>query len=221
METDIARIEQMMRAVTGDMKHDGSTRSVLETLWVLYDGVMHYDPSNPKSEERDRFVLSKGHGPLALYAILADKGFFSTALLSTMGEWESILGYHPDRNLVPGVETSTGSLGHGFPMAVGMAVALRIKKSPSRVFVLIGDGECNEGSVWETVLLAGNQRLPNLTCIIINNHSSSQDLGDLAAKFSAFGWAATTINGRSQEQIYEALSYKDAARPTAVVAEIR
>ena len=221
METDIARIEQMMVEVVSDMKHDGSTRSVLEVLWVLYDRILRYDPCNPKSEERDRFVLSKGHGPLALYAILADKGFFSKELLPTMGEWESILGHHPDRNQAPGVEASTGSLGHGFPMAVGMAIALRIKKSQSRVFVLIGDGECNEGSIWETVLLAGNQHLPHLTCIIINNHSSSQNLGDIAAKFAAFGWAATTIDGRSYEQIYEALTRRDSSRPTAVVAEIK
>ena len=220
METDIARIERVMAEVESDMKHDGSTRSTLDVLWVLYDRVLRYDPRQPKSEERDRFVLSKGHGPLALYAILADKGFFSMALLPTMGEWESILGNHPDRNLAPGVETSTGSLGHGFPMAVGMAMALRIKKSDRRVFVLIGDGECNEGSVWETALLAGNQYLPNLTCIIINNHSSSQNLGDIAAKFAAFGWAATTIDGRSHEQIYEALTRRDSSRPTAVVADI-
>ncbi len=212
METDIVRIERVMAEVESDMKHDGSTRSTVDVLWVLYDRILRYDPRHPKSEERDRFVLSKGHGPLALYAILADKGFFSMALLP---------GNHPDRNLAPGVETSTGSLGHGFPMAVGMAMALRIKKSDRRVFVLIGDGECNEGSVWETALLAGNQYLPNLTCIIINNHSSSQNLGDIAAKFAAFGWAATTIDGRSHEQIYEALTQRDSSRPTAVVAEIR
>jgi transketolase len=221
MDTDIARIEQMMTAVTGDLKHDGSTRSILEVLWVLYDRVLRYDASNPKSEERDRFVLSKGHGPLALYTILAVKGFFAPELLPTFGKWESMLGFHPDRNQVPGVEASTGSLGHGFPMAVGMAMALRIKKSQRRVFVLIGDGECNEGSVWETILFAGNQHLPNLTCILINNHSSSQDLGDIAAKFRAFGWVATTINGRSDEEIYEALSRRDGMEgPGVVVAEI-
>ena len=220
METDIARIERVMAEVESDMKHDGSTRSTLDVLWVLYDRVLRYDPRHPKSEERDRFVLSKGHGPLALYAILADKGFFSMALLPTMGEWESILGNHPDRNQAPGVETSTGSLGHGFPMAVGMAMALRIKKSDRRVFALVGDGECNEGSIWEAILLAGNRQLSNLTCITINNHSSSLELGDLAAKFASFGWAATTINGRDHEQIYKALSRMDTTRPTAVVAEI-
>jgi transketolase len=134
--------------------------------------------------------------------------------------WESILGTHPDRNQVPGIEASTGSLGHGLSMAVGMAVALRLKRSERRVFALIGDGECNEGSIWEAILLAGNRQLSNLTCIAINNHSSSLELGDLAAKFAAFGWAATTINGRDHEQIYEALSRRECTRPVAVVAEI-
>jgi transketolase len=105
-------------------------------------------------------------------------------------------------------------------MAVGIALALRIKKSLRRVFVLIGDGECNEGTIWEAALLAGNEHLTQLTCIVINNHSSSQELGDIGAKFAAFGWETTTINGRSHEQIYEALSHIDATRPTAIIAEI-
>ena len=218
--TDIARIERLMRLATGDEKHDESAHSTLDVLWVLYDRILRYDPKNPRSEERDRFVLSKGHGPEALYAILVDKGFFPASALKTFMGWESILGSHPDRNQVPGVEASTGSLGHGLSMAVGMALALRIKKSDRRVFALIGDGECNEGSIWEAVLLAGNRQLPNLTCIAINNHSSSLELGDLAAKFASFGWAATTINSRDHEQIYEALSSTDSTRPMAVVAEI-
>ena len=218
--TDIARIERLMTLATGDEKHDESAHSTLDVLWVLYDRILRYDPKNPRSEERDRFVLSKGHGPEALYAILVDKGFFPASALKTFMGWESILGSHPDRNQVPGVEASTGSLGHGLSMAVGMALALRIKKSDRRVFALIGDGECNEGSIWEAVLLAGNRQLPNLTCIAINNHSSSLELGDLAAKFASFGWAATTINSRDHEQIYEALSSTDSTRPMAVVAEI-
>jgi len=218
--TDIARIERLMTLATGDEKHDESAHSTLDVLWVLYDRILRYDPKNPRSEERDRFVLSKGHGPEAFYAILVDKGFFPASALKTFMGWESILGSHPDRNQVPGVEASTGSLGHGLSMAVGMAMALRIKKSDRRVFALIGDGECNEGSIWEAILLAGNRQLSNLTCIAINNHSSSLELGDLAAKFASFGWATTTINGRDHEQIYKALSRMDTTRPTAVVAEI-
>ncbi len=218
--TDIARIRRLMALATGDEKHDESAHSTLDVLWVLYDRILRYDPKSPRSEERDRFVLSKGHGPEAYYAILADKGFFPASALETFMQYDSILGSHPDRNQVPGVEASTGSLGHGLSMAVGMALGLRIKKSDRRVFALIGDGECNEGSIWEAILLAGNRQLSNLTCIAINNHSSSLELGDFAAKFSSFGWAAVTINGRDHEQIYEALSYRDSTRPTAVVAEI-
>ncbi len=218
--TDIARIEHLMTLATGDEKHDKSAHSTLDVLWVLYDRILRYDPKNPRSEKRDRFVLSKGHGPEAFYAILIDKGFFPASALKTFMGWESILGSHPDRNQVPGVEVSTGSLGHGLSMAVGMAMALRLKKSDRRVFALIGDGGCNEGNIWEAILLAGNRQPSNLTCIAINNHSSSLELGDFAGKFAAFGWAATTINGRDHEQIYEALSSTDSTRPTAVVAEI-
>jgi transketolase len=220
MVSDLTHIHRLMSMQTGDEKHDWSAYSTLDVLWVLYDRVLRYDAKNPRSEERDRFVLSKGHGPIAFYAILADKGFFPVEQLKNFERWEGILGGHPDRNQVPGVEASTGSLGHGLPMAVGMALALRAKKSDRRVFVLVGDGECNEGSIWESILLAGNRHLSNLTCIVINNHSSPLDLGDLAAKFAAFGWAASTINGRDHEQIYSALSQVYPDRPTAVIAEI-
>src|SRR5436305_5768120 len=152
MQSKIARIEQLMTLATGDEKHDSSAHSTLDILWVLYDRILHYDPKNPKSEDRDRFILSKGHGPVAFYAILADKGFFPTSELKTFMSWDSILGSHPDRNLVPGAEASTGSLGHGFPMAVGTALASRIKKSSRRAFALIGDGEGNERSIWEAAL---------------------------------------------------------------------
>jgi transketolase len=220
MENGLAHVRQLMRLATGDEKHDSSAHSTLDVLWVLYDRILHYDAQNPRSEERDRFVLSKGHGPVAYYAILAAKGFFAEDALKDFETWEGFLGGHPDHNQVPGVEASTGSLGHGLPMAVGMALALRAKKSPRRVFVLIGDGECNEGSIWESILLAGNLNVANLTCIVINNHSSSMNLGNLAAKFTAFNWYATTIDGRSHEQIYEALKQSDGSHPTAVIAEI-
>ena len=221
MQANLEHIRQLMTLALGDEKHGRSTRSTMDVLWVLYDRVLHFDPKHPKSEERDRFILSKGHGCASFYAVLADKGFFPASQLSTFLKWESILGSHPDRNLVPGAEASTGSLGHGFPMAVGMAMALRIKQKPQRVFVLIGDGECNEGTIWEAALLAGNEHLAHLTCIVINNHSSTRDLGDIAAKFAAFGWATTTINGRDHDSIYAALTHCDAERPSAVIADIQ
>lgn len=221
MSIGIARLEQLMAEATGDEKHDWAAQSTIDVLWVLYDRVLRYDPHNPRSEERDRFVLNKGHGPLAFYAILAEKGFFPTSELATFTHWESRLGAHPDRTQVPGAEVSTGSLGHGLSMALGMALGLRLKGSDRRVFALIGDGECNEGSIWEAALLAGHQHLHNLTCIAINNHSSTPDLGDLAAKFASFGWAATTIDGRDHEQIYAALTRPDSTRPTMIVADIQ
>jgi transketolase len=152
---------------------------------------------------------------------LAGKGFFPADELPRFLTWDGILGGHPDRTQVPGVEASTGSLGHGLPMAVGMALALRIKRSDRRVYVLVGDGECNEGTIWESALLAGNQHLANLTCIVLDNHSSTNDLGNLAVTFAAFGWGTATVDGRDHAQIEAALRAQDQQRPMVVVATVR
>lgn len=218
MNDTTAHIRQLMALATGDEKHTPSALSTLDVLWVLYDRILRYDPAAPRNEDRDRFVLSKGHGPAAYYAILADKGFFPIAELATFERYESRLGGHPDRNQVPGAEASTGSLGHGLAMAVGMALALRIKGSDRRVFALVGDGECHEGEVWEAALVAGDRGLTNLTIVVVNNHSSTIALGDIAAKFAAFGWATRTVDGHDQEQLYQALTAVDDTKPTAVVA---
>jgi transketolase len=215
------QLANLMDLASGDEKHDPSAYSTLEVLWVLYDRILHYDPSDPHSEDRDRFILSKGHGPLALYAILAHKGFFPKGELAKFLQWDGILGGHPDRNRVPGIETSTGSLGHGFPMAIGVALALKAKGIDRRVYVLVGDGEANEGSVWEAVLLAGNLALSNLTAILVDNRSSTRDLGDIAAKFRGFGWVAQVVDGRNEGAIEKALSSPAADRPSLVVAEVR
>jgi transketolase len=213
-------LRQLMATAAGDEKHDPSAHSTLDVLWVLYDRILRYDPADPRSEDRDRLIVSKGHGPQALYAVLASKGFFPADELSRYMSWSGILGGHPDRTQVPGIEASTGSLGHGFPMAVGVALALRSKGIDRRVFALVGDGEANEGSVWETVLLAGSLELPNLTCILVDNHSSTRPLGDIAAKFAAFGWVAATVDGRDHDALERALRTTDATRPGVVVAEI-
>lgn len=220
MNDDLARIRSLMALATGDEKHDPSAHSTLDVLWVLYDRVLRFDASNPHDEHRDRFLLSKGHGPLAFYAILVDKGFFPASELRRFLSWDGILGGHPDRNRVPGVEASTGSLGHGFPMALGVALALRAKGSDRRVFVLIGDGEANEGSVWETALLAGDLGLANLTAILIDNKSSTRSMGDIASKFATFGWLARTVDGCDHQAIHDALSATDEIRSSIVVAEV-
>jgi transketolase len=201
--------------------HVPSAFSILDILWVLYNDVLKVDASNPGGDERDRFILSKGHGSLGLYAILAEKGFFPLSDLEGFATLKSALGGHPDRNKVPGVEASTGSLGHGFPFAVGIALGLKIKKNPARVYVLIGDGECNEGTIWESALLAAHHKLNNLTCIVDYNHSNDRALvlGDVIAKFSSFGWSTLGINGHDHAAILEALGKPDAARPSVVVAE--
>ncbi len=211
---------RLLAGTHGDDKHDPSALSILDVVWVLYQRVLRHDPANPRDEARDRFLLSKGHGPIGLYAVLADRGFFPAEELARFLAYDGRLGGHPDRNLVPGIEISTGSLGHGFPMAVGVALALQLKRSDRRVFVLIGDGEANEGSVWETALLAGSLDLPNLTAILIDNGTSTRPLGDIAAKFSAFGWAAQTIDGRDHAAIETALRSQDASRPTIIVAVV-
>ncbi len=200
--------------------HIASAFSILDILWVLYDRILNLSPGNPQSDERDRFVLSKGHASLALYAVLAEKGFFPAESLQEFGRFDSVLGGHPDCNKVPGVEASTGSLGHGLPMGVGMALAMRIRGMQRRVFVLVGDAECNEGSIWEAVLLAAHHKLSNLTCIVNHNHSTDRALrmDDLVAKFRAFDWEAAAIEGHDHAALYEAMRAMAGDRPRALVA---
>ena len=220
MITNQEQIAALMALTDGDKKHDPSAHSTMAVLSALYNQVLHYDAANPQSDDRDRFIMSKGHGPLALYAILAHKGFFPAHELKKFLQWDGILGGHPDRSQVPGVEASTGSLGHGFPMAIGVALALKAKKNKRRVYVLIGDGETNEGSVWEAVLLAGDLELSNLTVILIDNRSSTRNLGDAAAKFSNFGWQAEAVDGRNETAVAQALLSPATDRPSLVVAEV-
>jgi len=203
----------------GDEKHDASSHSTLEVIDVLYD-VMRFDPKRPEWEGRDRFILSKGHGPLAFYAVLVKHGFFPAEELDRFLTWDGILGAHPDRSRVPGVEASTGSLGHGLPMAVGVAYALRARGAGEpRVFVLTGDAELNEGSNWEAILHAGSVGLANLTLVVVDNRSSSVAMGDIAAKIAAFGWDAVTVDGRDRAALRAAYERR-VDSPTAIVAVI-
>jgi len=210
---------ELIARARGDEKHDESSYSTLEVVDVLYD-VMRFDPVNPRWEGRDRFILSKGHGPLAFYAVLAKHGFFSPQEFDRFLTWDGILGGHPDRNRVPGVEASTGSLGHGLPMAVGVAYALHARGADEqRVFVLTGDAELNEGSNWESILHAGSAGLSNLTLIVVDNHSSTVEMGDIAGKLAAFGWDAVTVDGRDRDALRAAYDRR-AAGPTSVVAVV-
>ncbi|MSU55030.1 MAG: transketolase [Candidatus Taylorbacteria bacterium] len=201
--------------------HVASAFSILDILWVLYDLVLRFNPLNPKDPQRDIFILSKGHASLALYAVLAEKGFFEKSELERFAKFDSILGGHPDRNKIPGVEASTGSLGHGLPMAIGVALGLKISNSKAKVFTLIGDGEANEGTVWESALLATHHKLTNLICIVDYNHSTDRALsvGDLSLKFEAFGWKCLKINGHNHKKILKALSSQSDKKPIAIIAE--
>jgi transketolase len=214
-------VTALMRRATGDEKHEESSTSTLDALWVLYDRILRVDPGDPTAEDRDRFILSKGHGPIAFYAILAVKGFFPVTWLDAFMTHGGHLGSHPDRSQVPGVEASTGSLGHGLPMAAGVALALRAKGlAEPRVFVLCGDAELNEGSNWETILLAPQQRLGNLTLVVIDNHSSSPDMSPWRARLGGFGWDAALVDGHDHAALEAAFRVRHPHRPTAVVADI-
>ena len=213
-------LQELITLQTGDEKHESSATSTLDVIAVLYDRILRYRPDEPEWEGRDRFLLSKGHGPMAFYAVLAQEGFFPREQLSRFLERDGILGGHPDRNHVPGVEVSTGSLGHGLPMAVGVAYALRAKGlDEQRVVVLTGDAELNEGSNWEAILHAGATRLGNLTLAVVDNQSGSIPMGWIAAKLQPFGWDVETVDGRDRDAL-EASFRRRGEQPTAVVARI-
>jgi transketolase len=211
----------LLTLLTGDEKHDWSALSTLDVLWVLYDRVLRVDPAAPDDPERDRFLLSKGHGPAAYYAILAAKGFLDVDDLRDFGGFDSRLGYHPDHLLVPGVEISSGSLGHGLPIAVGQALALDARaRDHARVFCLVGDAELDEGSNWEAVQLAGRLGLSRLTAIVVDNRSSTYHWpGGVAARFELEGWSAARVDGRDHDAIERALRAGGTA-PHVVVAEV-
>ncbi len=193
--------------------HLGSAFSLVEILRVLYDDVLHYDSRNPMWPHRDRCILSKGHGCLALYALLAEKGFFPQSELWKFCKSDGILGGHPEHGKVPGVEASTGSLGHGLSIGIGFALSARHEKSDHRVFVIVSDGECNEGSVWEAAMCARKHKLSNLTVLVDYNKCQSYgttfqvlDLEPFAEKWRAFGFAVKEVDGHSVEALRSALS---------------
>ena len=194
--------------VGGGRGHMGSAMSLVEILRVLYDRFIIFDPKNLKKRNRDRLILSKGHGCLALYSILVDKKFFSKELLNNTSKIGSILGGHPEYSKVPGVEASTGALGHGLPIAVGMTLAAKIKKEKHKIYVVVGDGEINEGSVWEAALSAAKHNLSNLKIFVDYNKIQSYgftkdvvDLEPLIDKWESFGFEVSEVNGHDVNQL--------------------
>jgi transketolase len=213
-------LAELMTLMTGDEKHGPSATSTLDVLWVLYDRVLRVDPRRPDDPDRDRFLLSKGHGPMAYYAVLAAKGFLTLADLRSFGGPDSLLGYHPDRTLVPGVEISSGSLGHGLGLAVGTALGLRITGRTARVVVLVGDAELEEGSNMEAIQYAGRAGLGNLTAVVIDNSSASLGWpGGIRRRFTVEGWSGVDVDGRDHDALEQALRPPSAA-PHVVVAHV-
>lgn len=206
--------------------HIGAVLSVADILGVLYAGILHYDSQNPNWDGRDRLIMSKGHAGAAVYAALAESGFFDSAELKTHYANGSRLSGHVSHHL-PGVDFSTGSLGHGLSAAAGMALAAKQDGKHHRVFAVLGDGECDEGAVWEAALFANHYRLENLVAVIDHNHMQSLDtcentleLEDFGAKWRAFGWHVVTVDGHDHPALQAALAdtRNPGHKPTAVIA---
>lgn len=217
-------IVRMMEA--GKRGHLGSAFSLVEILRVLYDEVLQYDPKNPHWPLRDRCLLSKGHGCLALYAILADKGFFPESELWKFCQDDGILGGHPEYGKVPGVEASTGSLGHGLAIGIGFALAARHARMSHRIFVIMSDGETNEGSVWEAAMCAAKHRLSHLTVLVDYNKQQSYgstfevlDLEPFVDKWKSFGFAVEEVNGHHLPDLRSALARLpfEPHKPSAII----
>jgi transketolase len=217
----VDNIGRLLDLMTGDEKHDLASYSTLDVIRVLYERVLDVSLDLVDDPGRDRFLLSKGHGPAAYYAVLCDRGFFPESWLPGWGAFDSPLGYHPDRNLVPGVEISSGSLGHGLPLGVGVALGVRAQGLSSRVVVLVGDAELDEGSNHEALELASALAIDSLTVVVIDNRSSSYAVpGRIAERFATEGWDVATVDGRDHVALEKALSERPVGVPRAVVATV-
>jgi transketolase len=207
--------------------HYGGSLSIIEVLVALYWELMRLDPSNPGWPDRDRLVLSKGHACASLCAVLARRGYFDKGLLSTFNQIDSPFGMHPDMHKIPGCDMSTGSLGHGLAVGIGMALAAMADRREYLVYVILGDGECNEGSVWESAMTASHYRLSNLIAIVDRNKVSLDgpteevmSLEPFADRWRAFGWNVMEADGHDFDQIYRSVNEarKSKSGPTAILA---
>ena len=221
------RLRDLRMVYEAGLGHPGGEFSAIDVLTVIYFGILRHDPQRPDDPERDRFVLSKGHAAAALYTTLAEAGYFDPTELATFMAPLSRLNGHPDRNKVPGVETNTGPLGHGFPVAVGIALAARLDRSDRRTYVLAGDGELQEGSMWEAAMAASHYGLDGLTVIVDRNGLQQGDLTEstmrlepLADKWRAFGWGVREVDGHDHAALLAALRATpfEPGRPSCLIA---
>jgi len=220
------RLETVRQVGKRGFGHISGALSVVDALAVLYGSVMRQDPKNPDWPDRDKLVMSKGHAGPALYSTLALLGYFPMSWLDTLNQPGTRLPSHCDRLLTPGIDMTTGSLGQGVSTAIGLAMAQRMDGNGARTYVFVGDGECNEGQVWEGALFAASQKLDNLTLFVDRNHKQLDgtteevlDIGDVEAKFEAFGWHTQTIDGHEIAAINAALlaARMEPDRPSCIV----
>jgi len=222
------RIEIIKMIGAAGSGHPGGSLSEVELLATLYFRVLRHNPKNPGWRERDRFILSKGHGCPALYAVMAEAGYIDPALLPTLRKLGSPLQGHPDKRMLPALEASTGSLGQGLSIGIGMALAAQLDKLDYHTFVMVGDGEIQEGQNWEAAMFAPYHKLSNLTLIVDYNHQQLDgftkdilDVDPLPAKFSSFGWNAVEIDGHNFDEVIPALEKARAntsGKPVAIIA---
>ncbi|MBR9691993.1 transketolase [Candidatus Woesearchaeota archaeon] len=230
---DIEKVAKQIRGKLVEMSHKGkaahlgSALSTVDILGVLFWRILDMDIKNPDSEKKDRFILSKGHAASAIYATLAHKGFFPMKLLDTYAKEQSCLCEHPAPSCVPGVRVATGSLGHGLPIGLGMALANKMKENNARVFVLMSDGECNEGSVWEAAMFAASNKLDNVIAIIDYNKWQATGrsneilaLAPLKEKWEKFGWNTYEVDGHNINELIQTLENipKNSKKPSIIVA---
>jgi transketolase len=220
------RLETIKQVGKRGFGHLGGALSVIDALAVLSDGVMKIDPANPDMEERDKLVMSKGHAGPALYSTLALKGYFPMEWLETLNQPGTKLPSHCDKKLTPGIDMTTGSLGQGASTASGLALAQKLDENGGKTYLFVGDGEINEGQVWEVALFANHQGLDNLIMFVDHNQKQLDGavkevmgLGDISAKFASFGWHSQSIDGRSVEAISEAISnaHEATGSPSCIV----
>jgi len=221
---DIQLRRKIVETITnGGEGHIPSSFSVVDIINTIYSNHLKFDNKNPNWEERDYFILSKGHAGMALYVILEKFGFISQDDLNNYGKFDAILGGHPDRTKIPGVEASTGSLGHGIPYSVGIALGQKIKKASNKIYTIVGDGECHEGTIWESALVAQNLKLDNLCIIVDLNGSAAQILPhpDIKRQWEAFGWNVLETDGHDEKQldnVFNEFKSNGNGKPTAVIA---